>query len=129
MKDVAAIEENKQVRDIVPTEENKVVRDVVPAVLAKEDNEEVQIQSKNEYEETKVRTIQKTKQTISEFKFYCKPCDSGFHFKGAYEKHRRTKECKTNWKNERALHEQQLVIARNAKKENDIIEMAKIFKQ
>ena len=61
MKDVAAIEENKQVRDIVPTEENKVVRDVVPAVLAKEDNEEVQIQSKNEYEETKVRTIQKTK--------------------------------------------------------------------
>ena len=48
-------------KDVVPTEENKEVKDAVPTVLAKEDNEEVQIQSKNEYEETKVRTIQKTK--------------------------------------------------------------------
>ena len=105
MKDIAPTEEKKRMKDVTHTEENKQVRDIAPRIEAKDDNEEVKVKNQNEHEETKVRTIQKTKQTTSDFKFYCKPSDSGFHFKGAYEKHRRTKECKTNWKNERALHE------------------------
>ena len=47
------------------------------------------------------RKALKSKKDNLEFKFYCEPCDSGFQFKGPYEKHRGTNECKENWKSQR----------------------------